>query len=172
MKIQEALRKNGKAQREISSDRAAYGEVVESYLVWDNGDHIGYDGLIADDWQPYHEVKEIRPENAGELWEEISDISKYYHTDFRGTLGINFRLAMIGDFRVEIENVIHGKGWMRRFPHVEDDSIERIEIESLEITGIHPPKIMGITSAYRMDLGPRLDGKGVKLILETPKDKP
>ena len=73
MLIQDALKETGKARKEDCS----IGFVMKNekgHLIFFNEDGVadGYvvlSAIMSDNWQPYHEVKEIRPEVTGEVWE-------------------------------------------------------------------------------------------------------
>lgn len=133
MKVQDALKPTGKAIDKRNRD--AYIEVRfecgANYLIWVNNKTGEYEGRLSyeahfiEDWQPYHEEKEIRPEEPGETWEEKTRCLKYF-TFSNAVLG----LAVIDERGVIIditENMVHGKnGFTRIEPPVEDDSIERI----------------------------------------------
>ena len=94
-----------------------------------------------DEWQPYFEVKEIRPERAGELW-QYGNLFEWC------TVRKNEVLEMICARGKDIETVdkmnltIHGKNdWkllyspdkevMDRIKELEDENVERIEIEGI-----------------------------------------
>lgn len=87
--------------------------------------------VLRIDWHIFPEVKEIRPENAGELW--IAGGIKYMSQK------VGDRLRMIPEeYSMNVlepsglEYFIHGTGqYERLFPPVEED-VERIEIEGVE----------------------------------------
>ena len=190
MKIEEALKETGKAIYPDQTD--VYVEVRfdngANYLVWVNTEDNEIDGRVAgeeggkvayemhfkDNWQPYHEVKEIRPENAGELWcfESGDGTESYHHTQ-----GSQFRegLELIGYAGpIDMKQVIHNhkNGWTREFPKVEDENVERIEIEAVrwerhEAFCTYPKSTLAMEPNGRFNefikRGP------MKMILEIPK---
>ena len=191
MKIEEALKETGKAVRTVHADNyAAIKSFSLSKVKPLGGDRLyWYDiktgeenspaqlsAILAGDWQSYHEEKAIRPEKAGELWrnKEIEN-DQYYHTENHTSSGAGLILVGYGakGFK-EADNgrVLHNKdGWERVFPKVEDDSVERIEIEGVKWVfskkaGYQIPQwpISGPDSLY-----PLLDKPPMKMILEIPK---
>jgi hypothetical protein len=186
MKVQDALEKNGKAYRVISSTSEPYAYIDGLYLVWEDGVKVGYEGIIAEDWLPYPEEKEIRPEKAGEVWQYEEDSHKKVTVWHKGILCFH---ALSRRDRPDIiyfkkddglgwfccDEPVHGKnGWTRLYPPVEDESVERIEIE-----GVENFRLCGDTfesSIYKVDIPDgyldRLEDKPpMKMILEIPKDK-
>ena len=181
MKIEEALEATGKASDH--RDKVMYAELDEKgVLCWyDIETHelinpVGLDSINGSGWQLYHEVKEIRPEEVGELWKKSSDRFVYLVGKEEGRLvGIPSETIL---FTFDIErhgkSMIHEKnGWQRLFPPVEDDSIERIEIERMtfgRIEGANGAKYMSIISTS-CDV-PSLNifnGKSMKAIFEIAK---
>ena len=142
MKVQDALKPTGKAIDKRNKDahievRFEYGA---NYLIWVNNKTGEYEGRLSyeahfiEDWQPYHEVKEIRPEKAGELWQKNVDSFVYLIAEERiNKLTAIPSLVDLLSFSIEKhgKDIIHGKGWTRLYPPVEDDSVERIEIEGV-----------------------------------------
>lgn len=86
MNIQEALKETGKAKLPTWHDGAYV--YVKNDLIFLKG-MGGYDKpysskvMLAGDWQPHHEVKEIRPQKAGELW-SIRDTLIFTYEDVYG----------------------------------------------------------------------------------------
>ncbi len=83
-------------------------------------------------WSPYHAIKEIRPENAGETWEHggIKYFTVESSTEENTLHLIPYKESLCS---LIIENVIHGKyNCKRLFPSVEEDGVERIEIEGVQ----------------------------------------
>ena len=137
MKIEEAQEENGRAwlPEDKTSKRDEYVICVGGIMTWVKGpgaapmNPVAYCLLKRDDWQPYHEVKEIRPE-VGELWWQKGygnlfivkpikiDKLHYKHDD--------------GSGGVVPSSMVHGEfGYKRLWPEVEDESIERVEIEGV-----------------------------------------
>ena len=176
MNIQEARGKTGKARRPHWEHKKFVYLVGDDFHV-DTGD--GQSGfvysdkaILGDDWQPYYEVKEIRPEKAGELWqEELS--GNYYTTNVPMPLGLGGGLALFGPKgRIDIKDgdVVHGKGWIRLFPHVEDKNVERIEIE--RVAWRHSHGVYFPTADTDIEFSELKEKGRMKMILEIPKDKP
>ncbi|MCK5615176.1 hypothetical protein KAR91_75635, partial [Candidatus Pacearchaeota archaeon] len=134
MNIQNALKETGKAIYPDQTD--VYAEIRfyngANYLVWINtedneisgrvtgeeGGRVAYEMHFKDDWQPYFEVKEIRPEKAGELWEYNAKCLKIFilYGDNLSLVGIDEtgQKSTISPF------MIHGKnGFTRIEPPVE-----------------------------------------------------
>ena len=156
MKIQDALKPTGKAspkgcmwyiEKVPESDyqyRCIYQDGDELH---DEGKTIDIHHMLRDDWQPYHDKKEIRPEKAGELWRHTCS-GLHLHTD-EGPAQQLCLVGWNGPEREAINNAVHGSGWTRIHPHVEDENIpskeccdsqdelykdenvERIEIENV-----------------------------------------
>jgi hypothetical protein len=176
MKTEEALRPTGKA---VDKREPGYyiAEDEEGRLYWyERKTGRKCHPVIASDifrnaWQPYHELKEIRPEKAGELWQRTD--GEYFHTNI-----VNGNIRFCGDVgRVDsslIKYVIHGKnGWKRLHPKPEDDSVERIEIKKVtfgRIEGANGAKYMSIIStsceAPSLEI---FNDKSMKATFEIPK---
>jgi hypothetical protein len=131
MKIEEALKETGKAYL----PEAEFPNFIYVFVdrdgnhVWMNvdGQHEGllFDYGSRNDWLPYHEEKEVRPEETGELW--VYCVNSYPHfvtKDNRNRL----YLTWIDGSRELVSEckhpVIHGKnGWARVSPPVEDKEV-------------------------------------------------
>lgn len=132
-------------------------------------------------------VKEIRPENAGELWRhEDGSIGIIIKQSESSPLGIAFdngtqkhlsdtNLAS-GKNKPYREYLIHNKnGWERLYPPVEDDSVETIEIEGVEwenckIEGQELHAMVPLWRNMNPWIGKNLINKPpMKMILEIPK---
>ena len=87
--------------------------------------HENYPVSIADigrdEWQPYLEVKEIRPEKAGELWERDGE-SNHRCVTYEGIVGLNVIWwgGAANTDRVDTGMIHNKNGWIRYFPHVEE----------------------------------------------------
>jgi len=134
MLIQEALKETGFA---IVGNWIINWNSLDGYFqnTWPDGKitrfNFGKDDILRDDWQPYHEVEEIRPEKAGELW-RYRNSDNYAHT-FADDDDIYFISDGCSPKLVSnLECVVHNQYWTRLFPKVEDDSVERIEIEGVK----------------------------------------
>ncbi|MCK5609774.1 hypothetical protein KAR91_48330 [Candidatus Pacearchaeota archaeon] len=183
MNIQDALKETGKARKKSNLAEYAFldksEDSVRHEIFWfvdgEKESHVQFEDLFNDDWQPYHEEKEIRPDSAGELWRHEQGGTFYTHAKSYNT---NSEVATTNHFGA-IEDLprddkIHNKnGWTRLYPPVEED-VERIEIEGVrwvfsKKAGYQIPQwpISGPDSLY-----PLLDKPPMKMILEIPKDKP
>jgi hypothetical protein len=123
MNIREALEETGKATRKDWTVRkyifqaGAYFEVENI-----NGERESYSAVILVDnnWQPYHEVKEIRPGRAGELWDKEG--CKYI-TFGNGKSDLRIFNQAGGEYELSEfipDGLIHNKyGWTRLYPPVE-----------------------------------------------------
>jgi hypothetical protein len=180
MLIQEALKATGKARPfGVICGFAMKNE--KGHLLWFNGDGAadGYatlSAILQDNWQPYREVEEIRPEKEGELWQSdggnifftYMHKGELYHIFGDGSGGIPIRAAIFG------ENVIHGTtgmcGWNRIYPSVEDNSVETIEIEDVlwNTTENHTYPFQEKSS---FDWDQLLNMKPIKLICVIPKEE-
>lgn len=139
MKVTKALELTGKAYREDNG--ADYVMLVNntegsgSLLHWFNdGEDIGevvFEEQIDDIWQPYPEVKEIRPKSSEEVW--VGSHGRHMVTGWReGELWGYFNDGSKCTVLDKGSLVIHGKnGWDRLIPSVEDESVDRIEIETI-----------------------------------------
>jgi hypothetical protein len=120
-----------------------------------------------------HDI-DIVVEKAGELWRQGDgdEDHNYYHT-FEDDGVIKFRGEHIHDVS-DWPRMIHNKnGWTRLYPPVEDESIERIEIEAGNWKHL---KCEDGHCSYSVDLSDMqeksLMGKPLmKMILEIPKEK-
>jgi hypothetical protein len=188
MLIQEALKETGLATvGGAENSWHIHWNSLDScfYRTYENGKieryKMGMKALSRDDWQPYHEAEEIRPEKAGELWRAQSGCYWFtYENERRGTLEFipsttgNATLVInpmsIGSMDGPPLEIIHNKnGWERLFPKPEDNSVERIEIEDVlwNTTKNH-------TYPYQeeptFDWDELLNMKPVKLICVIPKE--
>ena len=127
MNIQDALKGAGESEGKILNiqmDRVAQPDQFGILRWLDKGILVMVIDIIEGDWQPYHEVKEIRPEKAGELWKKNIDNFVYMTIEQR----INELMAVpsvfeLLSFSVEEhgKEMIHGKnGWTRLIPDPEE----------------------------------------------------
>lgn len=131
MKVIDALKPTGKAYRE--DNFADYVMLVNntegsgSLLHWFNaGEDIGevvFEDQGDDKWQPYPEVKEIRPEKAGELWYRSTD-KKYYHTEEFENIGLRMVSHLCAP---NVRDFVYDDTWTRIFPEPEDDRVVFID---------------------------------------------
>lgn len=128
MKIIDALKPTGKATMpHLSTNYVAVDDddVLRYFGINTKfaGRVVSYKHIICDDWQPYHEVKEIRPKEPGETWYEVTRDLKCF-TFSNAALG----LAMMDERGVIItipEYMVHGKnGFTRVDPPVKEDSVK------------------------------------------------
>lgn len=147
MNIQDALKETGKAHR---------GSGDKVYVYEDRGilkhnetkEPVVLNFIICDDWLPYHEEKQIRPENEGELWRH--HVSGLYCCTENGDGIHKNQLIIVGysgpkPISQGYENMIHGQCWTRLYPPVEDESVEKIEVEDVEFI---PQRLMNGDSCY------------------------
>ena len=134
MDIKSALEPTGKA---VQNNNSMY------YLAWRGGDLFHYEigvkngealrrlsvkELFNNDWQPYREKPEIRPEKAGELWEYEGSKTFIYRNRSDGLLHVIRDQG--GTNPVSYSNMIHGQnGWTRLYPPVPDENVEDIFCE-------------------------------------------
>lgn len=137
MNIQDALKETGKAEKGYS-DAIYVKESEEGVLYWFgkksgaemNG--VSFRNIMADDWQPYHPKEEIRPSEAGELW-QYNGVEYVTMTE---SVSISDKLFMKSkyDHYCKIEGsieIIHNQnGWKRLHPPVNDEEV----IVSEEVT--------------------------------------
>lgn len=177
MNLQNAMEITGKAYRE-GWDNDRYVFIHEGQLCFANtcifrvSDYIKY---CKNDWQPYYEVVEIRPEKAGELW-EWEDMLYFTNLQRDSNHGVLVFMTDEGDLidtgDIDYRGCAHNKnGWTRLYPKVEADSVERIEIENVKWKEsgslIYPAADVSHVAWYDLVDLPRM-----KMILEIPKDKP
>lgn len=182
MNIQDALKETGEARRP-NTRKGQYAYLNKDVLFWNDGPieaPVLMVSIFADDWQPYHEVKEIRPEKAGELWENKESNLKFYVHEWGVRLDKrDLHILWNNGPRELLSNIdiIHNKnGWIRCFPHVEDENVERIEIEvysdciksgdAINTVDIH------LVFARVEDKKMLCKQRHVKMYIEIPKDKP
>ena len=131
MNIQDALKETGKA--------AMGGWDTDRYVFVGGGQLCNVEGhkfanacILKDDWQPYHEEKEIRPEKEGELWKNNVNINWFIRragsSRCKGFQAVSEQGVC---FDIKGLDMVHGEGWTRLFPPVEED-VERIEIEGVK----------------------------------------
>ena len=139
MKIQDALEENGKAKRKSNPNN--YVEIDDyAALVWvgikskEIKGSVSLESILKDNWQPYREAKEIRPEKAGELWKNpqgklLITLDSDHTEDLCFTYVEDaYTPAPLNDMMWG-KNVIHNKnGWTRVEPPVEDENVERIKV--------------------------------------------
>lgn len=174
MKIDKALEPTGMASKD--DNEAEYAMLVEDKeagerknLLWNgvDGEFVHYTDITEEDWQPYHKVKEIRPEKEQEVW--LSDDTGVWITHKNANYEIVLIAAhSLGSAKLCDIGAIHNKnGWTRLYPQVEDDSVEEREIE-------HIVKDEG--SFFLRDTHDNLhlwkdSEKPIKLIAIVPKEK-
>ncbi|MCK5603539.1 hypothetical protein KAR91_16765 [Candidatus Pacearchaeota archaeon] len=166
MKSEEALRETGKAKRSCWHDGAYIwlDEHGQFLFVGPNKKQSGYNlkAILDNEWYPHHEEKEIRPENAGELW-----VFGKVHTM---TVDIGDGLRAIDEFEdfMDRGSMVHGEdGWTRLYPPVEED-VERIEIEGVICTE-EEECVYKIETIFTSPQD--LSNKPMKVILEFTKGK-
>jgi hypothetical protein len=131
---------------------------------------VAYCLLKGNDWESYHKAKEIRPENAGELWQFREDNEDKYVVMYTSPNSL-YLTNVFTRLTKEISQVIHNQnGWKRLFPVVEEEDIERIVIEGVQWRNHRIGLMYPIGGACAPKLK-RLDDKPpMKMILEIPKE--
>jgi hypothetical protein len=172
MIIQDALKPTGKAE----CDEDGYVFVDEyGILRWYDTVNNTATGaaelneILNSDWLPYHEEEEIRPEKAGELWQQ---------TDHNGKVTTSMTVEEDETIRRVYESGIHDgidedwqihnkNGWTRLFPSVEDESMKRVPVV-LRLTGGGDS-----FSSMEFDIGKKCGArlKGKTVFLEIPKEQ-
>ena len=168
MKIEEALEPTGRASDH--RDKIMYAALDEKgVLCWyDIETHelinpVGLDSINGSGWQPYHEVKEIKPEVRGELWETKSGLKVFV---CRGNGG-ELILKREDGFEFSLNNL--PKGLTRLFPIVEDDNVERITVKRVKWRKFNGMTLIYPSSDSRFDFASLIDSGRMKMILETYK---
>ena len=158
---------------------------------------VRLDEIFNFTWRPYHEVKEIRPEKAGELWEKDNGSPGNIWVSFKidSTRVLRFKHTTTGGEVVLEEGfhkheVVHNKnGWkllyspdkevMERIKEVGDPSFKRIRIKDVTwhkgrgngVSIVFP--IADNSSEGSAEVGKDLLACGpMTMILEMSKDKP
>jgi hypothetical protein len=146
MKIQDVLGPTGRAEAVLARPdwyiktkenceyfwyRKDTNEVIRELTV---NEALGYV------WQPYHEVKEIRPENEDEVWFN-SHVEIYYLYSARNKELVTARKIALD--KALMTEVVHGKNnWTREIPKVEevwgksaiqDDIHKKAQIYAIEV---------------------------------------
>ena len=180
MEIQDAMKETGKVECE---------EYPSYYAEWHGGNLafltkagdkyqglLAHERILADDWQPYHAKEEIRPSEAGELWE----LWEYIKNDQK-TLWFTIRHGLEEIRMTEqtgqtytlrgMQYVSHGStGWKRLHPPVSD--AEEIVIEGVTWGrgdgGVIVPAGPGISIKLRA----MLDKPPCIMKLSAPKEQP
>ena len=190
MEIKKALEATGKASK---GDNEAHVELINSIngvkeLMWvcegvDEAElgYVQYGDIITDDWRPYHDKKEIRPE-IGDIWEIEDGSSGFIHGSFQYADERDFEdmyITFTTGFKNSIKiPMVHGEnGWKRIHPPVEDDSIERVVIENCAFLK-HEGK--NITVVFPTSTGGQFNNgsfekytgkKPMEMILKIPKEE-
>jgi hypothetical protein len=187
MEVLKALKEAGRADT-VDGDITGYAKIDHGGILrWykKEGDIPCEVVLCTDifhlDWQPYPEVKEGRPEKAGELWGYSGDdpyAGKYHHTKFHKE-----EIIVVGDNGVcgQIEGMIHNKnGWTLLYSPDPERMAMIADVERIEIEGVHWEEgkfngdfaIIPCTHNFSGGLRRELIKKhSMKMILEIPKEK-
>jgi hypothetical protein len=192
MDIINALKETGKARwhRWIGTEYVFKKGVLFFYTDGKSEEEpYNFDSLLDNNWQPYPDKKEIRPEKAGELWERNGEQWATVR-DTRTSVPQLLMCNCIKDYKdIEESNtwkIIHNQnGWkllyspdkevMKQLKELEDENVERIEIENVSWRerdeGYTYPITFGDSSHPNLmwkDLTRKPD---MKIILEIPKDE-
>jgi hypothetical protein len=182
MNILDALEETGKACVEGKFDEYCATENADGPLEWRrriDGTfvcHVGLACILHSVWIPYHEEKEIRPEKAGELWEHEKGGSFFVHRAKPDSHILEVTFYYGGREKIQEQEVIHGEnGWTRLYPPVENENVERIEVEDVawRSDGNGPVYVYPIEagSTFFLNHSNLLRKPRMKMILEIPKDK-
>jgi hypothetical protein len=135
MDIKDALEPTGKVVLVLDGEKVEYVKWFDDTLWWVDvrsgacDREVGHLDILEGDWEPYHEVEEIVPENAFELWKRGA--YKYFTIRISGA-SLEF-VNESGQSVTGIARAIHSKdGWIREYPKVKDENVERIEIEGVK----------------------------------------
>jgi hypothetical protein len=161
MNVAEALEVDGKIES-ATSNRIAFLDEF-GILRWDDDDSLVMLEDIVGAWLPYYEEKENRPEKAGELWK--NSVGEVCHT-----IMDDGELWTIGNNgRYQQKNI---RNWTRLYPPVEDDSVERIEIEGVKFSDHYRDAVDKDVYTIRLDtkyLSILQNRLPMKMTLEIPK---
>jgi hypothetical protein len=145
MNITKALEPTGKATRQgwkkntyiainDSSRTGIQQFFLYTILIGTDGERYGSIDVLDNDWQPYYEVKEIRPEKSGELWIHEKGGSFYVHSaDYNEVPSGTTTTNHFGTIEKLPRSTVHSQdGWTRLYPPVEDENIERVVFENIK----------------------------------------
>lgn len=87
---------------------------------------LSIQAIMHNNWLPYYEDREIRPEKAGELWvrDYGNELVPFFTTEAGEAFPVNNHLVIRNKSGLSLEitvfgDIIHGKnGWIREYPHV------------------------------------------------------
>lgn len=114
---------------------------------------------------------EILPEKAGELW-QYRNSESYAHT-FKDGDDIYFLSDGCSPKLVSsLECVRHGQYWTRRFPHVEDENVEKIVIKGVKWRKLSSTTLIYPSADTEIGFTDLVDKPRMKMTLEYEKDKP
>lgn len=163
----------------IHADSLDYAKILNGTLRWFHKgtgalckEPVSFEDIECLSWTPYREAREIRPEKAGELWQhEVRGLAFIYES----TENTHFIISVDGQTEElnKCNLVAHNKnGWTRIYPPVEDDSVERIEIEGVKWKDAET--IRGqfcYPQSSDKNFGNLRNKPPMKMILEIPKEK-
>ena len=143
MDIKKALEPTGKAYRE--SDPVFHVALDDSgaLMIYKNEGNklIGPEMLsyvLGNDYLPYHDKKEIRPEKAGELWEFGRNL--FFIIQQNQTLFLMSAFGTRSECSTRTDIIHNQDGWKRLRPVVEEEDIERVVIEGVK--EMNDPQLM------------------------------
>lgn len=187
MNIKDALKETGKATGlHLPFAETWFVAIDDEDFLWLYNDigapiqRVPLREILRSDWQPYHDKKYIRPEKPGELWERqgekffiFFDNDKYVCLCLVDESGDKFSTVDAMSYA----EVIHNQnGWTRLYPPVEDENVERIEIEGVEweqimtLSGGRAIVPYWPIDGYSYVKKSWLDKPSMKMILEIPKE--
>jgi hypothetical protein len=174
MNLQDALKENRKVTLPIYDDNYYVSEAGPNLRLWNSTEkttvrELYVSELLSNDWLPYPEEKEIRPEKAGELWRHDAT-TDYFHTDNAYDGGGSLALVGYMGVRSVDASIVHGKHWTRLCPPVEDESVSvrKVIIEDVEFRDVNGATVVWNSGSYDVGLLDKLFCS--KMILEIPKD--
>ena len=179
MNIQDALKETGKAEDDtLELFYIAWRHDTTPSELWyfrksDNSpyDELSHEAIFKEYYQSYYEVKEIRPEKAGELWQ--------YNNLFEWcTVRKNGVIEMICAQGKDIETIdkmnltIHNKNGWKLIYSPDKEVMAKINGEDENIERVVVKIASWYNGRYTFDSSYRKDLVGKACILEIPKDKP
>lgn len=136
--IQDAIKETGKIQHSnlenIYAKEDEWG-VLHWYSINDTSPVlVKLSDILSDNWQPYPNKKEIRPERAGELWGNKS--GNYGHTFKHPSGKIYFTDNEDTRYTKELIHVIHGLNGWKLIYSPDEEVMAELEGEKVVIEGV------------------------------------
>ena len=178
MEIHDALKETEIATPDyVNSKKESHAKLFDGILYWYDVKKDEYllpvtlQGINNINWQPYPEVKEIRPKNSDEVW--INNHGRCMVLGWgKGELWGYFSDGGKCTVLDEGSLAVHGKnGWERIHPKVEDDSVDEMKFEAVTWgkcdCGFNYP--MGGRGSFQNN-DKLLNKKPMGMILKIPKE--